>query len=113
MPFRNRISAPVFFLTLAAILLLQACASREDKIARTLRQAESALSEENIEEALDILERGAHALYLDGQSIRIETVAESRGARPWSGTRKQIRKPGEHRRTDGTAHAEEPGGEGR
>jgi competence protein ComEC len=28
---------------------------------------------------------GAHALYLKGDHIRIETVADSRGARPWSG----------------------------
>jgi competence protein ComEC len=28
-------------------------------------------------------EQGAHALYIEGLSIRTETVAEARGARPW------------------------------
>lgn len=32
----------------------------------------------------DLWKEGAHALYLDGQSIRIETVANARGNRPWS-----------------------------
>ncbi len=64
-------------------------------------------------DVIDILERGAHALYLDGQSIRIETVAEQRGTRPWSGNRKRIRKPDRRRDTDGTAHAEEQGEENR
>ncbi len=64
-------------------------------------------------DVIDTLERGAHALYFDGQSIRIETVAETRGNRPWSGTHKQIRKPDEQRSTDGAAYAEEPGGEDR
>lgn len=32
---------------------------------------------------IDVWAEGAHALYLDGQSIRIETVAEARGERPW------------------------------
>ena len=33
-------------------------------------------------DVIDILERGAHALYLEGQSIKITTVAEQRGTRP-------------------------------
>ncbi len=33
---------------------------------------------------LDMLRGGAHALYLEGQSIRLETVAEKRGHRPWT-----------------------------
>jgi len=32
----------------------------------------------------DLWRSGAHALYFDGQSIRVETVAENRGNRPWS-----------------------------
>jgi len=32
----------------------------------------------------DIAARGAHALYLDGGQIRIETVADRRGDRPWA-----------------------------
>ena len=47
--------------------------------------------------------QGAHALYLDGQSIRVETVTGSRGERPWV----QVRR---HRdeAPAGTAFADEP-----
>ncbi len=38
---------------------------------------------------IDVWAEGAHALYLDGQSIRIETVAEARGERPWVQTRRR------------------------
>jgi hypothetical protein len=46
---------------------------------------------------------GAHALYLDGQSIRVETVAEMRGNRPWSRMVSRRRKPS----SDGNAYARE------
>ena len=52
---------------------------------------------------LDLWRWGAHALYLDGQSIRIETVAEGRGNRPWSRTVK----PRKERAVDGSAYARE------
>lgn len=32
-----------------------------------------------------LAEQGAHALYIDGPSIRTETAAQRRGSRPWSG----------------------------
>ena len=32
----------------------------------------------------DVARAGAHALYMEGQSIRIETVAQIRGTRPWT-----------------------------
>ena len=55
---------------------------------------------------IDLWADGAHALYLDGQSIRIETVAQFRGARPWSrNTARKRKKP----LTDGNAYAGEPG----
>lgn len=44
-------------------------------------------------DVLDLKANGAHALYLDGQSIRIETVAQMRGDRPW--TRGHRDTPGE------------------
>jgi hypothetical protein len=34
-------------------------------------------------------EKGAHALYSDGLSIRTETVANARGERPWARTRNE------------------------
>jgi len=37
-------------------------------------------------DAIDLWEHGAHALYLDGQSIQIKTVAKQRGSRPWTRT---------------------------
>jgi len=38
---------------------------------------------------------GAHALYIEGLSIRTETVAKARGDRPWSrGTESPARGPG-------------------
>jgi len=40
---------------------------------------------------LDLGQGGAHALYLEGQSIRIETVAQKRGDRPWTGPFKPSR----------------------
>lgn len=40
---------------------------------------------------IDLKADGAHALYLDGQSIRIETVAQMRGDRPWSAKAKPPR----------------------
>ena len=52
---------------------------------------------------IDLWADGAHALYLDGQSIRVETVAQSRGARPWSRTVSRRRKPA----PDGNAYAGE------
>lgn len=33
---------------------------------------------------MDLKAHGAHALYLSGQSIRVETVAQMRGERPWT-----------------------------
>ena len=33
---------------------------------------------------VDFARSGAHALYLDGQSIRVRSVAERRGVRPWT-----------------------------
>lgn len=36
-----------------------------------------------IVDRIDVWAKGAHAIYLDGQSIRVETVAEARGERPW------------------------------
>jgi competence protein ComEC len=38
---------------------------------------------------IDVWADGAHALYLRGQSLRIETVAEVRGERPWVQTRRR------------------------
>jgi len=35
-------------------------------------------------DARDIAQRGAHALYIDGGRVRLETVAAQRGVRPWS-----------------------------
>jgi competence protein ComEC len=35
-------------------------------------------------DAEDVRTAGAHALYVDGGRVRIETVAETRGARPWA-----------------------------
>jgi competence protein ComEC len=52
---------------------------------------------------IDLWADGAHALYLDGQSIRVETVAQSRGTRPWSHTVSKRRKPA----PDGNAYADE------
>jgi competence protein ComEC len=54
---------------------------------------------------IDLWADGAHALYLDGQSIRVETVAQSRGTRPWSRTVSRRRKPA----PDGNAYAGETG----
>ncbi len=53
---------------------------------------------------IDLWSDGAHALYLDGQSIRIETVAQSRGERPWSRTITRRRK---RSAPDGNAYADE------
>lgn len=53
----------------------------------------------------DLWSGGAHALYFDGQSIRVETVAENRGNRPWSRAVATRKKPS----TDGNAYAREPG----
>ena len=52
---------------------------------------------------IDLWLDGAHALYLDGQSIRVETVAEMRGNRPWSRMVSRRRKPS----SDGNAYARE------
>ncbi len=52
---------------------------------------------------IDLWADGAHALYLEGQSIRVETVAQSRGTRPWSRTVSRRRKPA----PDGNAYADE------
>ncbi|MEM8574063.1 MAG: ComEC/Rec2 family competence protein [Pseudomonadota bacterium] len=46
--------------------------------------------------------QGAHALYVDGLSIRTETVAKHRGRRPWSGYR-TTSSPREKRRSSGKA----------
>jgi competence protein ComEC len=54
---------------------------------------------------IDLWADGAHALYLDGQSIRVETVAQSRGTRPWSRTVSRRRKPA----PNGNAYAGETG----
>jgi competence protein ComEC len=35
-------------------------------------------------DARDIIRQGAHALYIEGGQVRIETVAAQRGRRPWS-----------------------------
>jgi competence protein ComEC len=43
-------------------------------------------------------EKGAHALYIEGLSIRTETVAKARGRRPWSNP------PIEAARTDAASH---------
>ena len=42
-----------------------------------------------IVDRIDVWSDGAHALYLDGQSIRRETVAGTRGARPWVQVRRR------------------------
>lgn len=52
---------------------------------------------------IDLWSDGAHALYLKGQSIRIETVAQRRGIRPWTRTVSRRRKPS----PDGNAYADE------
>ena len=52
---------------------------------------------------IDLWADGAHALYLDGQSIRVETVAQHRGSRPWSRMKSRRRKPA----PDGNAYAGE------
>ena len=52
---------------------------------------------------IDLWADGAHALYLEGQSIRIETVAQHRGTRPWSRMTSRRRKPA----PDGNAYAGE------
>jgi len=57
MLFRNRISVFAVFLALAAILL-QGCASREEKIANTLKKAESLISEQKVNEAIEKLREG-------------------------------------------------------
>ena len=44
----------------------------------------------------DLSTRGAHALRIDGGQIRIETVADTRGNRPWA---PQLRR-GDHHPTD-------------
>jgi len=54
---------------------------------------------------LDLWADGAHALYLDGQSIRVETVAQHRGWRPWS--RNVARRP-KIPAPNGNAYASEP-----
>jgi competence protein ComEC len=41
-------------------------------------------------DADDIAAKGAYALYIDGGQVRIETVADTRGDRPWTAT---LRKP--------------------
>ena len=43
----------------------------------------------------DLWADGAHALYFDGRSLRVETVAEARGKRPWTSgrARKRRRQP--------------------
>ncbi|MDA7946628.1 MAG: ComEC family competence protein [Hyphomicrobiaceae bacterium] len=60
-------------------------------------------------DVIDILEQGAHALYLEGQSVRITTVAEQRGSRPWSHTRRKIRKADPSAPGDSNAYASEAG----
>lgn len=50
---------------------------------------------------IDLWREGAHALYFDGQSIRVETVAEMRGNRPWS----RAVAPKRKRAPSGTAYA--------
>lgn len=52
---------------------------------------------------IDLWADGAHALYMEGQSIRIETVAQHRGTRPWSRMTSRRRKPV----PDGNAYAGE------
>lgn len=52
---------------------------------------------------IDLWADGAHALYLEGQSIRVETVAQHRGSRPWSRMTSRRRKPV----ADGNAYAKE------
>jgi competence protein ComEC len=37
----------------------------------------------------DVSARGAHALFIDGDRVRMETVAEARGDRPWAPKRQQ------------------------
>lgn len=38
-------------------------------------------------------EKGAHALYIEGLSIRTETVAKARGARPWNASKGPSKEP--------------------
>ena len=52
---------------------------------------------------IDLWKDGAHALYFDGQSIRVETVAAARGHRPWSRPLTRKRKAV----ANGTAFADE------
>ena len=52
---------------------------------------------------MDLKKSGAHALYLDGQSIRLESVALRRGSRPW--TRAVPPAPVIAETGDGRAHA--------
>ena len=40
----------------------------------------------------DLWAEGAHALYFDGLSLRVETVAEARGKRPWTNARARKRR---------------------
>jgi hypothetical protein len=37
----------------------------------------------------DVGVRGAHALFIDGERVRLETVADARGDRPWAPKRQQ------------------------
>ncbi|MEM8743677.1 MAG: ComEC/Rec2 family competence protein, partial [Pseudomonadota bacterium] len=58
-------------------------------------------------DVIDVLERGAHALYLEGQTIKITNVAEQRGMRPWTHLREPIRKTEPSEPADNSADADE------
>ncbi len=55
---------------------------------------------------IDLWADGAHALYLDGQSIRVESVAQLRGTRPWS---RKVARRRKKPLSDGNAYAGESG----
>ena len=56
----------------AAILVLKFARPRSCKPSATAIDAEA------------VAAKGAHALYIDGEHVRIETVADTRGNRPWA-----------------------------
>jgi competence protein ComEC len=49
-------------------------------------------------DADDITAKGAHALYIDGGQVRIETVADTRGDRPWASSHRDDARPPTGRR---------------
>ena len=47
----------------------------------------------------DVRARGAHALIIEGGKVRIETVADARGDRPWSSKPRTTEPPPRWRRS--------------